>query len=73
MATIKLNGDKVYCSDCKYLYHAEYSWLCVYKDNIIWTDHPVHKRQWDVVREGLARNTNCDCKDYKRKWWKFWR
>jgi len=73
---------KVYCKNCKW-YRAEYQgyvFLCFknYKTRKITDPHMEfyeNKKINEVISDyevAQIRNKDNDCKDYKRKWWKFW-
>lgn len=74
---------KVYCHNCKYF--KTYSSLInprmigdyVYRDRKTYVmclkNNPIGKLLPDVnYNDPTYKNKNLDCKDYKRKWWKFW-
>jgi hypothetical protein len=83
----KLNEDinsnrkekvKVYCINCKYCkFHCDdiYSFIgyvCYHPDNTIITEDAIETIiEYPSIREHKL-NKNNSCKNYKRKWWKFW-
>lgn len=70
--------SKVYCKNCKYYWNRAYQYIgyvpvsdvCL-KKSIVYTDAIGDKRVKNIVDCTIV-NKNNDCKDYKRKWYKFW-
>jgi len=59
-------GKKVYCKDCGRYDGADYCYLLTKEINFV-TGNKIIER-WDCGK----KNEIGDCKDYQRKWWKFW-
>ena len=66
---------KVYCYDCKYFqgnpirYMCKDLWAC--KKEKYLTPDP-HRKRYAYHKNTYIKNQNNNCKDYQRKWWKFW-
>jgi hypothetical protein len=70
---------KVYCKNCKYFYwdkdkdskcsYLNVTYAYIYKN---WLGEKIKKvNSIDFINSPETENENNDCKNYKRKWWKF--
>lgn len=57
---------EVYCKDCRYCLNGSEFDLC----KAITVKHDYYGNRYYF--ECLYRNKNCNCIDFKRRWWKFW-
>ena len=64
--TLENEDDKVYCEDCRYSSFLRYN-TCFYKEK------EYRNLDINVMYFGQNDNDEGECKNYKRKWWKFWR
>jgi len=68
-------NNEVYCVDCKYCFNVNI-------DNILTWEDAKCKKHVDILSYALTRskyynlcehyNSENNCKEYKRKWWKIW-
>jgi len=71
-------AKKIYCKNCKWCKYREFAalgvnwgWFCKLKD--ITTIDSVGHKKIDFSNSDCEKlNQNFDCKNYKRKWYKFW-
>ena len=57
---------KIYCKNCRYLGFDYFGFhICLNQYSVDY-----YGKKWYV--ECCSKNENNNCKDYKRKWWKFW-
>lgn len=57
---------QVYCTNCKYYTN---DWTCADRcKKIILRDYLGCK----ILDSCALKNKKCDCKDYEKKWYKFW-
>jgi len=69
---------KVYCKNCKWCKYEEFAslgvnwgWFCWLEYKI--TINGIGQTIYDFSKADCnKKNKNKDCKDYKRKWYKFW-
>ena len=60
--------EKVFCDNCKYSETEdlfEDGSRCLFPDSL-------YTGRMGKMKFKSSRNRKGDCKDYKRKWWKFW-
>ncbi len=64
--------SKVYCIDCKYSKYDFYSDIgCWHHTNLKEYDSAIH-RGMSPIKYTRTLNKDNNCKNYKRKWYKFW-
>lgn len=64
---------KVYCPNCKHSLFWEAGWgSCGYECKLTAKEGHNHMCKYNTYTGCEEINENADCKDYERKWWKFW-
>ena len=62
---------KVYCKNCKFVrvnrYSGQYTFIYECRNDPEYD--PIGRAKHDFCED---KNSNFDCKEYKRKWYKFW-
>jgi hypothetical protein len=62
---------KVYCCNCKY--YTLWTIDCLHKTNAdLYRDNVTGETRYRIWEFPSSLNSNGECKNYERKWWKFW-
>lgn len=69
--------EKIYCENCKFfkhlssIYNTHIVRQCNHPSNIEVCDHAIYKKSEPKFSCHTLNSSN-NCKNYSRKWWKFW-